>query len=130
MKKTLILILMIFAVAFTASAQDTEKEKVYTEVDVMPEYPGGQDAFLKFISENVKYPENAKKNEIQGKVFVNFVVDETGAVTKVKVVRGVDPELDKEAVRVIKLLEKFTPGTKDGKAVKVKYTVPINFALS
>ncbi|WP_167607336.1 energy transducer TonB [Maribellus sediminis] len=130
MKTALFLILFTFAAAFAVSAQDTGKEKVYDKVEIMPEYPGGQEALLKFISENVKYPENAIKNEIQGKVFVNFIIDESGAVTKVKVLRGVDDDIDKEAVRVIKLLEKWTPGKEKGKAVKVKYTLPINFALS
>lgn len=130
MKTTLFLILFTFAAVVAVSAQETGKEKIYNEVEIMPEYPGGQEALLKFISENVKYPENAIKNEIQGKVFVSFVIDESGAVTKVKVLRGVDADLDKEAVRVIKLLEKWTPGKEKGKAVKVMYTLPINFALS
>ena len=129
MKTTLFLFLLTFTVAFAASAQDTEKGKVYSEVEVMPQYPGGQEALFKFISENVTYPQNAHKNNIEGKVFVQFIVDKKGAVTNAKVVRGVDPDLDKEALRVINLMEKWTPGKNKGKTVKVKYTIPINFAL-
>jgi periplasmic protein TonB len=130
MKTIVFLILMSFAATFAVQAQNTEKKEVYEEVEVMPAYPGGQEALLEFLGENVKYPKNAAKNKIQGKVFVNFIVDETGAVTNAKIVRGVDPDLDKEALRVINLLEKWTPGKNKGKAVKVKFTIPINFALS
>lgn len=96
----------------------------------MPMFPGGDDSLRKFIQKSVKYPEVAKENGIQGKVFVQFVINGRGKVEQVKVVRGVDPSLDKEAVRIIEALPAWQPGKQRGKPVKVSYTVPINFKLS
>lgn len=131
MKK--IVLLLMFASAFVLCATAQEKaevqEELFQAVDEMPEYPGGQDSLLSFISKNVKYPVAAQEKEVEGKVYIGFVVDETGTVTNAKVLRGVDPDLDKEALRVINLLEKWTPGKEKGKAVKVEYTFPISFAL-
>lgn len=95
----------------------------------MPEYPGGEKAIRKDISETVKYPDEAKKKGISGKVYVSFVVDENGKVKDAKIARGVDPMLDKESLRVVNDLKTWVPGKEKGKAVKVVYTVPINFAL-
>ena len=102
---------------------------VYVVVDEMPEYPGGQVALRTFLAQNVKYPEIAVKNKIQGKVYVTFVVNKDGSVSSAKIARGVDPSLDAEALRVVKLLSGWTPGKQKGQAVAVQYTVPINFAL-
>ena len=96
----------------------------------MPEFPGGDLELRKYIAQNIQYPEIAKENGIQGKVFVQFVVNQKGEVEQVKVVRGVDPSLDKEAVRVIQSLPKWKPGSQRGKPVKVSFTVPINFQLN
>jgi len=98
-------------------------------VEQMPEFPGGQPALLKFISNSVKYPVIAQENGIQGKVFINFVVDTDGGISNVKVFRGVDPSLDKEAMRVVKSMPRWIPGKQSGKAVRVSFTVPINFVL-
>lgn len=105
-------------------------EEVFLIVEDMPEFPGGEVALRKFIAENIKYPEIALENDIQGKVYVRFVVTSTGAVDQVQVARGVDPLLDEEAVRVVKQLPKWTPGRQRGKNVSVWYTVPINFQLN
>lgn len=94
-----------------------------------PEFPGGEAALLKWIAQNTKYPEIAKENGIQGRVFVGFVIDKAGKVTEVKVLRGVDPYLDKEAVRVVGQMPSWSPGKQRGKPVKVSYQVPINFKL-
>jgi len=102
---------------------------VFFIVEDMPEFPGGDEALRKHIASVVKYPEEAKKNGISGKVYITFIVDEEGKVTKAKVVRGVDPSLDKEALRVVSELPNWKPGKQRGKAVKVSYTVPISFAL-
>jgi TonB family protein len=102
---------------------------VYNVVDEMPQFPGGLAALRQFLAENVKYPDSAVKNKIQGKVYVNFVVSKDGTVSRVKIVRGVDPALDAEALRVVSLLPKWGPGIEKGKAVDVFFTVPINFAL-
>ncbi len=102
----------------------------FVQVDVMPEFPGGDEAILKYIFENTNYPESAKTNGIQGKVIVRFAVDTDGSVKKISVLQGVDPELDKEAVRVVSSLPAFEkPGIVDGKPVPVWYMLPITFAL-
>ena len=131
MKRIVLVLMFAVAVVFNVQAQKDveEKEDVFEVVDQMPEYPGGQDSMLSFIVKNVEYPATARQNEIAGKVFVGFVIDETGSVTNAKIIRGVDYDLDKEALRVVNLMEKWTPGKEKGKTVKVKYTLPINFAL-
>ena len=95
----------------------------------MPEFPGGEVALKKYIDAHIKYPANAAKNNIQGRVIVQFVVNKDGSVGKVKVVQSVDKDLDKEAVRVVKSLPKFTLGRQNGQAVSVWYTLPITFTL-
>jgi len=100
---------------------------VYNTADQMPEYPGGQKGLQNFLARTVRYPIEALQKGIQGKVFVNFVIDETGEVTKIQVAKGVHKSLDQEAVRVVQLMPQWTPGMQDGKAVKVSYTVPISF---
>ncbi|MBP7508081.1 MAG: M56 family metallopeptidase [Prolixibacteraceae bacterium] len=104
-------------------------DETYVLCENMPEYPGGVDALKKFIAENVKYPVEAAKNKIQGKVYVTFDVDENGNVTDARIARGVAPSLDEEALRVVNLSPVWMPGTNKGKPVKVSYTVPINFLL-
>ena len=95
----------------------------------MPEFPGGEEALRKYIAQSVKYPVIAQENGIQGRVYVSFVVNTKGKVTDVKIARGVDPNLDKEAIRVVNAMPAWKPGKQRGKAVKVSYTVPINFVL-
>jgi len=106
---------------------DISDENIFFVVENMPEFPG--DTLREFISQTVKYPGEAAKNKIQGKVFISFVVSIDGSVKNVTVARGVNVDLDKEAVRVIKSLPKWEPGTQKGKPVNVAYTVPINFVL-
>ncbi len=109
----------------------TDTSNVSLIVESMPEFPGGKDTLPKFISENMIYPEEAQRKYIQGKVYVQYTVSETGEVINVKVVKGIHPSLDKEAFRVISKLPKYKPGkNSDGKLVKVRYTVPINFGLN
>ena len=106
-----------------------EEPEIFFIVEEMPQFPGGETALRKYIAENVRYPEMAKENDIQGTVYVRFVVDEKGKVTNVELLRGVDPLLDKEALRVVNSLPNWKPGKKRGKAVKVSHSVPIKFAL-
>lgn len=109
---------------------ETEEEApIFFIVEDMPEFPGGEVGLRKWIAANVKYPAIARENDIQGKVFVRFAVGANGTVDKVQVVRGVDPLLDAEAIRVVKMLPKWKPGMQRGKPVSVWYTVPINFQL-
>jgi len=110
--------------------KETEEEsQVFFIVEDMPEFPGGEIALRKFIANAIKYPVIAQENGIQGKVYVNFVVDKDGSVINAKIARGVDPSLDKEALRVVNSLPKWKPGMQRGKPVKVSYTVPISFVL-
>lgn len=102
-------------------------DKVYDIVEQQPEFPGGQAALMNFLRETIKYPAEAAKNGIEGRVIVRFVIGSDGTVGNVEIVRGVDPQLDAEAVRVINAMPKWTPGKQDGKPVAVKYTIPVTF---
>ncbi|MCQ2236936.1 MAG: energy transducer TonB [Bacteroidales bacterium] len=106
---------------------DDEEDRVYIVSEQMPQFPGGEDAMRKYLVESIKYPALAGELGV-GRVFVSFVIDKDGSVTDAQVVRGVDPLLDKEALRVVNAMPKWEPGIQYGKAVKVKYTVPINFS--
>ena len=106
-----------------------EETKVFTSVEQMPQFPGGEAELLKWISTHIKYPAIAMENNVQGKVVVQFVVTRDGSIGEVKIARGKDPDLDKEAMRVVKTLPKFIPGKMNGQAVNVWYTLPINFKL-
>lgn len=106
-----------------------EENKVFTAVEQMPQFPGGDAELMKHIQKNLKYPPVAMENNIQGRVVVQFVVTKTGKIGEVKVVRSKDPDLDKEAVRVVKTLPDFIPGKMNGQAVAVWYTLPITFKL-
>jgi len=116
-------------VAIEEEAEEAEAQ-VFFIVENMPEFPGGDLELRKHIAQNVQYPEIAKENGIQGRVFIQFVVNQKGEIEQVKVVRGVDPALDKEAIRVISSLPKWKPGSQRGKPVRVSFTVPINFQLN
>ena len=105
------------------------KEEIFTAVEQMPQFPGGEGELLKYIATHIKYPTMAAENNIQGRVVVKFVVKKDGNVGEVVVIRGKDPDLDKEAQRVVKSLPKFIPGKMNGQSVSVWYTLPINFKL-
>ena len=109
--------------------EESDDAPVFFIVEDMPEFPGGEEALRKYIAQSVKYPVIAQENGIQGRVYVSFVVNTKGKVTDVKIARGVDPNLDKEAIRVVNAMPAWKPGKQRGKAVKVSYTVPINFVL-
>ena len=105
------------------------KEEIFRSVEQMPQFPGGEAALMKYLQSHINYPPMAAENNVQGRVVVQFVVDKSGKVGEVKVVRSVDKDLDKEAVRVCKSLPKFTPGRQNGQAVSVWYTLPVTFKL-
>ena len=109
--------------------EEADEGQVFFIVEDMPEFPGGELALRKFIANAIKYPVIAQENGIQGKVYVNFVVDTDGSITNARIARGVDSSLDKEALRVVNTLPRWKPGQQRGKPVKVSYTVPINFVL-
>jgi periplasmic protein TonB len=111
------------------SYRETDGEEPFVVVEEMPLFPGGSDSLLKFIAENTRYPEMAKKNNIQGKVIIRFCVTSKGGVAMISTLKSVNSELDAEAMRVVSILPKFIPGKQGGKAVPVWYMVPIQFAL-
>jgi TonB family protein len=120
----------IVVVAYGKTDQNAkEKDEVFMVVEQMPEYPGGIEEAMRFVANNVKYPIEAQKKGVQGKVYVSFVIDTDGSITDAKVIRNVSPELDQEALRVVGLMPKWKPGMQRGKTVKVQFTLPINFAL-
>ena len=106
-----------------------EETKIFTVVEQMPMYPGGDAALMGYLRDNIHYPTVAAENGVQGRVVVGFVVERDGSITDVNILRGVDPSLDREAMRVVKSMPKWTPGKQNGSAVRVKYQVPVSFRL-
>lgn len=113
----------------TASTVRSKDGEVFTVVEAMPEYPGGMGEFMKFIAQHIQYPADALQAKLQGRVIARFVVREDGSVSDIEILRSISPSLDAEAIRVLKLMPKWKPGTQRGKAVAVKYTVPVTFRL-
>ncbi|HEY5469626.1 MAG TPA: TonB family protein [Bacteroidales bacterium] len=121
---------VVEAVAIKEEVQEADVEATpFVVVEEMPMFPGGDPALLTYISQNTVYPEVAKENNIQGRVIVRFCVTSKGGVSQVSILKGVDPELDKEAIRVVNTLPAFKPGKQGGKPVPVWYMVPITFTL-
>ena len=133
MKKFIIMSLMALFGLTTVSAQKTvvakKNQQVFDVVEKMPEYPGGQAALFEYLQKNVKYPADAEKKKVEGRVLVTFVVNTDGSITDIEVVRKTFPSLDAEAVRVISGMPRWKPGEQKGKKVRVKYTVPLSFRL-
>lgn len=118
------------AAPIEAPVEEEEEEVIFQVVEKMPEFPGGVQALMKYLAQNIKYPVIAQENGIQGRVICQFVVNKDGSIVDVEVVRsGGDASLDKEAVRVIKTMPKWKAGEQRGKAVRVKYTLPVSFRL-
>ena len=114
----------------TISTEGTVKgEQIYDIVEQYPEFPGGYSALTKWIDDNLKYPVEAAMDGIEGRVIVQFIVRPTGKVVDAEVVRGIAPSLDKEALRLINIMPSWIPGRQKGKAVNVRYTLPITFKL-
>lgn len=106
-----------------------EETKTFTVVEQMPMFPGGYGALMGYLRDNIHYPTVAAENGVQGRVVVGFVVERDGSITDINILRGVDPSLDREAMRVVKSMPKWTPGKQNGSAVRVKYQVPVSFRL-
>ncbi|MDR1402915.1 MAG: energy transducer TonB [Tannerellaceae bacterium] len=112
-----------------AGEEEEDASAVFIVVEDMPQFPGGEAELLRFINKSIKYPVLAQENNTQGRVVCSFVVNRDGSVVDAEIVRGVDPSLDKEAIRVINTMPKWTAGKQRGKPVRVKYTIPITFRL-
>ena len=108
---------------------DTTKNVVYDVTETLPQFPGGQGVLMKYLAANIKYPASAVKAKKQGRVIVTFIIQKDGSVAKARIAKSVDPELDAEALRIVKAMPNWTPGTQDGKPVNVKYIIPVNFSL-
>ena len=135
MKKILAIIFLlcanyVFAQDTTATAPIDTAEKILLVVETMPVFPGGLDSLMSFLKNNTIYPDSARNAGIEGKVYVAFVVNKEGWVQDVRVIRGVSPLLNEEAIRVVKLMPRWSPGYQEGKAVNVQYTLPMNFKLT
>lgn len=129
LKVALMMLVLLFS--FTTSTAQTKKNNmVFDVVEVMPQFPGGQIAMLKYIMENMKYPEQAMKEGIQGRVAVRFIVEKDGSISDVKPILSVHPLLNKEAVRVVESMPKWTPGKQNGKPVRVRFNLPVMFKLN
>ena len=129
LKVALMMLVLLFSF-MTSTAQTKKNDMVFDVVEVMPQYPGGQIAMLKYLMENIKYPEQAMKKGIQGRVAVSFIVEKDGSISDVKPILSVHPLLNKEAVRVVKSMPKWSPGKQNGKPVRVRFNVPVMFKLN
>jgi len=129
MKRIVFIVLAIMTtLSINAQSEETlEEEKVYVNVEEIPQFPGGPSALFEFLSKNLKYPAEAEKNGVQGRVIVTFVVERDGSVSNAKIKKGVDPSLDKEAIRLIEIMPRWIPGKQEGKEVRTGYMIPITF---
>lgn len=119
----------IIAVPVQVEEEDPEENVVFQVVENMPEFPGGRKALMEYLAENIKYPSIAAENNIQGRVVCQFTVWKDGTIKDIVVARGIDPSLDREAIRVVQSMPKWTPGKQRGKAVNCRFTLPILFRL-
>ena len=128
MKKLFLIVFFMAFVSVNAYSQSKEQDDaVYSMVSEQPSFPGGMQEMMKFISENRKYPAEAKAKDIHGKIIVAFVVERDGSLSDVKIRRGIGYGCDEEAIRVIKSMPKWTPGKQNGKAVRVSFMLPVTF---
>ena len=129
LKVALMMLVLLFSF-MTSTAQTKKNNMVFDVVEVMPQFPGGQIAMMKYIMENMKYPKQAMKEGIQGRVTVRFIVEKDGSISDVKPILSVHPLLNKEAVRVVESMPKWTPGKQNGKPVRVRFNLPVMFKLN
>ena len=129
LKVALMMLVLLFSF-MTSTAQTKKNDMVFDVVEVMPQFPGGQIAMLQYLMKNIKYPEQAVKEGIQGRVTVRFIVEKDGSISDVKPVLSVHPLLNKEAVRVVESMPKWSPGKQNGKPVRVRFNVPVMFKLN
>ena len=129
LKVALMMLVLLFSF-MTSTAQTKKNDMVFDVVEVMPQFPGGQIAMMKYIMENMKYPKQAMKEGIQGRVAVSFIVEKDGSISNVRPVHSVHSLLDKEAVRVVESMPKWTPGKQNGKPVRVRFNLPVMFKLN
>ena len=122
-------ILLMANTTVTAQNKKAANDKVHEKVEVMPEFPGGDQAMMDFVAKNVVYPQEARDKEISGRVMVGFIVEKDGSISDAKVVKGIGGGCDEEAVRVVNAMPKWKPGKQKGKPVRVSFMMPFNFKL-
>lgn len=127
--KKMIFALLLMQTSMAVRAQSTVKDSIHVSVEQMPEFPGGQEGFIRYLSSVVRYPDSAYKHRVAGRVFVQMTIEKDGSVTDAKIVRSVSTDLDSEALRVVNSSPKWKPGLVAGDPVRVSYTVPIKFSL-
>ena len=120
----------LVVVGYASKDSVKDREPVFNVVEQMPSFPGGMEALMQYLAKNMRYPVEAQKNKVQGRVVVGFIVSNDGDIKKAHILRGVDPELDAEAIRVIESMPRWMPGMQRGKAVAVSYTLPVMFRLT
>ncbi len=109
--------------------EEVVEQEIFTIVETMPSFPGGQEKLMHYLATNIKYPQIARESNVQGRVYISFVVEPDGSVSNVKVLRGIGAGCDEEAMRVVKAMPRWSPGKQRGKAVRVSYNLPVNFKL-
>lgn len=129
MRHLLIIAMFLFFVPQESDAQEAVKDTVAKTPEVMPQFPGGQDALVKFLQTHIKYPREAIKKNFEGKVYVGFVVEKNGKLNQVEIRKGVNELLDQEAIRVVSSMPDWQPGFQKGKPVRVQFVLPISFKL-
>lgn len=130
-KLTLILATLLMAASYATAQEDNDNDEFIcgTFISNSPEFPGGTDSLYKFLESNLKYPEDAKKDSIQGRVICRFTIDTDGSITDIRVLRSVHPSLDAEAVRVLSAMPKWVPAETDGKKTRCKFVFPVVFKM-
>ena len=120
---------LLFSINQQSFSQQEENDTIMDIIEIMPEYPGGEEARMKFIVENIEYPEIAREQNVQGTVYVSFIVEKDGSLTNIKILRGIGSACDKEVIRIVNKMPNWKAGTQRGKAVRVKFNMPVKFQL-
>jgi len=130
MAKPLIIFICFFYLSGFLNLKAQQEDKVFVMVEVPPEFPGGDNAMLEFFSDNSFFVEKPVSKSINGVIFVQFIIETDGSVSNVKILKGLNPEVDEKLVKVISMMPKWTPGTQNGENVRVSFNIPVKFALS
>ncbi|MFW6019813.1 MAG: energy transducer TonB [Bacteroidales bacterium] len=122
-------ILLSFLMLTPVMVQAQDEEEIFSVVEDAPQFPGGEKARVNFIKDNLEYPESARKNNVEGTIYITFVVEQDGSISEVELLRGIEESCNKEALKVVKSMPKWRPGKQRGKAVRVRFNMPIRFKL-
>jgi len=126
---TIIVLIISFSSAIAQTTDSTKNQDIFITVETMPEYPGGEQTRLSFLANNIRYPKEEMAIGIQGTVYVQFVIEKDGSISNTKILRGVSSNIDKEVIRVVKLMPNWKPGTQKGEAVRAQFNMPVRFIL-